>query len=345
MKKWLKRIGLVVAIPILYVVGNLVYATLSDYSPPPQESIFISSTGSKNIGDTITILTWNIGCTGLGAETDFFYDGGKVVTQTPEIVEKNRNGIIEYLKSRRDVDIFLLQEVDSTGKRSHGFNHVDLIQEAVGPSDRAFAMNYNVDFVPVPFFDPMGKVKSGIVTLSRTSVESATRYSFDSQMKWPDRLFYLDRCFLETPIKTTSGKELTIFNTHCSAYDTAGTMVENEVELMTRIARERQASGKYVVFGGDWNQCPPNYTPIGGEKDYFEFILQAEQLDKGWKWVADPTTPTNRKLDHVYSENSYTSVIDHFAVSPNIEVLSVKTIDLDFQFSDHQPVELTIVLN
>jgi exonuclease III len=37
-------------------------------------------------------------------------------------------------------------------------------------------------------------------------------------------------------------------------------------------------------------------------------------------------------------------VIDGFIVSPNVEVLSVQTIDLDFKNSDHNPVKLTFAL-
>jgi hypothetical protein len=37
--------------------------------------------------------------------------------------------------------------------------------------------------------------------------------------------------------------------------------------------------------------------------------------------------------------------IDGFLVSPNVDVASVKTLDLGFEYSDHNPVLLTVSLN
>ena len=64
-----------------------------------------------------------------------------------------------------------------------------------------------------------------------------------------------------------------------------------------------------------------------------------------WHWVADPTVPTNRKNDVPYrAGESYTSVIDHYIVSPNLIAEEVAVHDLQFQFSDHQPVYMKVRL-
>ncbi len=39
---------------------------------------------------------------------------------------------------------------------------------------------------------------------------------------------------------------------------------------------------------------------------------------------------------------NYTSVIDGFLVSPNVEIASVKTLDLGFAHSDHNPVRVKL---
>ena len=53
----------------------------------------------------------------------------------------------------------------------------------------------------------------------------------------------------------------------------------------------------------------------------------------------DPTRPTNRTLEQPYRAGvNYTSVIDGLLVSPNVEVLGVETVDLEFAHSDHNPV-------
>jgi endonuclease/exonuclease/phosphatase family metal-dependent hydrolase len=39
------------------------------------------------------------------------------------------------------------------------------------------------------------------------------------------------------------------------------------------------------------------------------------------------------------------STIDFFLISPNIEVLEIRTLDLEFENSDHLPVLMKIKLN
>ncbi|MGB0424814.1 MAG: endonuclease/exonuclease/phosphatase family protein [Flavobacteriales bacterium] len=345
-KKALKIVSIPVVLFALYIIGVISYATVTDYQPAPYHELKVHKNAMDLGKDTLSFMTWNIGFTGLGKETDFFYDGGSVVTQTESLVKKNRTGILDYIAKANDIDFYLLQEVDSCSKRSHYHNHLDEIQKVLPGSDYAFALNYNVDFVPVPLTDPMGKVKSGVATYSKHPLNATERIGFDSQMAWPTKLFFLDRCCIKTSTQLESDKKLFIYNTHCSAYDTAGTMVASEVDLIMSDARKEFEKGNYVVIGGDWNQCPPSYTPLGPPEAYNEFSLRNDQIDEGWKWVADETVFSNRKLNTVYEKGkSYTSVIDHYLISPNVEVLNIQGIDLNFEFSDHQPVVLKVALN
>ncbi len=345
MKRFFRIILLIALAFGLYVVGVLVYGTLTDYSPPDLIRLEANGKAQSTPADTLTFMTWNIGFSGLGEETDFFYDGGSTVIQTPELVQKNLQGITDFMASQSDVDVFFLQEVDSLARRSHYANHLDTFATALPEAEWAFGVNYRVNFVPVPLYNPMGKVVSGIANYSRLPSKDYERHAYHSQFDWPTRIFFLDRCFLSQRIPLDNGKELVAINTHCSAYDTAGTMVADEIRLLTEFAQGEYEKGNYVVIGGDWNQCPPNYTPKNPDPAaYGEFILRDDQLPAGWRWVADPNTPTNRKLSTPYGPESYTSVIDHFAVSPNLEVLEVQGVNLDFRFSDHQPVKLRVAL-
>jgi endonuclease/exonuclease/phosphatase family metal-dependent hydrolase len=136
---------------------------------------------------------------------------------------------------------------------------------------------------------------------------------------------------------------LVVYNTHCSAYDTAGTMVQAEVKKMIEDAELEYLNGNYVIMGGDWNQCPPNYSPINPDSPYNENLLTNGQIPHEWRWIADPTVPTNRKLTKKYVKGeTYTTVIDHYMVSPNLEVIKAQGQDLNFKFSDHQPVLLEV---
>lgn len=329
----------------LYVAIVLIYGTINDWKPAPVLATAVVGEATGSADSTFSFVSWNIGFAALGEETSFFYDGGDVVIQDAGIVRKNLDGVISTLGEMQDVDVFFLQEVDSCAKRSHRINQVVEIQQALGATAATFAMNYNVDFVPSPILEPFGEVRSGLLTLSRLATHSAERRGFDTEFEWPRRVFFLDRCFLKQHIDLDNGKELILLNTHCSAYDASGDMVRREIDMMIEFAQAEYEKGNYIIMGGDWNQCPPTYTPVDISSGYNEHMLSDDQIPEGWQWIADTDTPTNRKLDKVYDpEVSYTSVIDHYMVSPNVSVINVDVIDLQFQFSDHQPVRLDVML-
>jgi endonuclease/exonuclease/phosphatase family metal-dependent hydrolase len=329
---------------IIYVVVILLWGACTDWCPPQQSEIVTNETQFAEPDSVLEFISWNVGFGGLGKETSFFYDGGKTVIQELPLVEKNINGVADFLAQNNHVEFFLLQEVDSSARRSHDINQIARFQSALNKHSNAFAMNYNVDFVPLPIFNPMGKVRSGLASFSSLPTHHVERHAFDSQFEWPRRMFFLDRCFLAQQA-TWQDHELVIINTHCSAYDTSGSMVAAEIDLIISYAEQAYKEGKYVIIGGDWNQCPPGYSPKDPSAGYNEYVLSDDQIPEGWKWVADRKTPTNRKLDKEYDPaTSYTSVIDHFLVSPGVNVQDIHVIQTNFEFSDHQPVYLKVTL-
>lgn len=340
-KKVFKIVALLLLVFFCYVIGVVIYGTITDWKPSERITLHTNSPSDEIGEQSFSILSWNIGFAALGKETSFFYDGGKTVIQDPNIVEKNLKGIEEVLLNN-PVDFYLLQEVDSCSKRSHRTNQMDRIHKVLDRHSYTFALNYNVDFVPLPITQPMGETRSGLLSLSRFAVENSERIAYDSQFEWPRRVFFLDRCFLKQRIPLKNGNYLIVINTHCSAYDTDGTMVKAEVDKLLEYAALEYQNGNAVVIGGDWNQCPPEYQKKSETLKYNEYNLSVDQIPADWNWVADISIPTNRKLETVYTEDSYTSCIDHFLVSPNIRVEAVQTINTDFEFSDHQPVLLQI---
>src|SRR5687767_10874740 len=136
----------------LYVVGTIILATMTNYSPETVRKVNLSGSPTAGLpGDTLTFYNWNIGYGGLGKESDFFYDGGKMVKSSKRLVKKNTEGIVQTVMGWKDADFIFLQEVDKRSKRSYGFNQVAAIQKAMPGYASAFAINYNVMFVPIPF--------------------------------------------------------------------------------------------------------------------------------------------------------------------------------------------------
>jgi len=343
------KIILVIALIIAIALGIfLLYSTLTDVTP--EETIDIKSEGDSTLAiDTsaLSLLIWNIGYCGLGAEIDFFYDGGSISVTPKDKVDKYLKGMKSFLAKQQDQDFILLQEVDYGSRRSH-YTKQDIETRSVLPGfNSTKATNYDVKFVPLPFSNPMGRAFSGLQTLSRYNSVGNTRYQFPGNYDWPNKLFFLDRCFLLQRFPF-NGKEFVVINTHNSAYDN-GDLKKQQMEYLKTVLTDEYEKGNYVIVGGDWNQTPPNFdnntfTKPGGEKPYDQIPVSESYLP-GWEWAFDPTVPTNRKVRSPYNKSTtFTTVIDYFLVSPNIKVESVRGLNLDFEFSDHQPVEVKIRL-
>ncbi|MCB8998874.1 MAG: endonuclease/exonuclease/phosphatase family protein [Bacteroidales bacterium] len=349
MKTLLKVIFWVVVAVIVGLSSLIIYASLSDYKPGKEEIVFeLDSIDVYPNWPEIDIITWNIGYCGLSADMDFFYDGGKKVRPAEDQVKKNLKEIIEELQASDTLEFILLQEVDKNSKRSYGICEYDSIRNALPNYKSFFGKNYDVFFVPLPPTEPMGRVESGLQTLSKSWPSSSVRFSFPGQYAWPKSLFMLDRCFLVNRYPMNSGKELVVINTHNSAYDTGGVLRTQQMNYLKGFLSNEYEKGNYVIVGGDWNQSPPSFKP-----EYTDNVFDNQDLTlipdgflpDNWKWVYDGTQPTNRRVMMPFEKGKTpTTVIDFYLLSPNIEAISVKTSDLGFRNSDHQPVRLKLRL-
>jgi len=344
----LKILLIIVILIAIFFVILIGYAYLSDYKPAEKEEVSLSK-NAQQITDSLTfnILTWNIGYCGLNKEMDFFYDGGLQVYTTEEQTKKNMNGIIDFLKKNDSIDFFLLQEVDKDSKRSYHINEYEEISKALASHHAFFGKNYDVFFVPVPFSKPMGKVLSGISTFSRNIPQASIRYSFPGEYSFPKQLFLLDRCFLVNRYNLSNGKELLIINTHNEAFD-PGDIRKAQMDYLKNFLNTEYSKGNYIVVGGDWNQCPPKFNAnfTANKLDTIEKMdIPANYLPDQWKWIFDNSVPTNRRVKNSYNpENTLTTLIDFFLISPNIEQISTKGIHLGFENSDHNPVIISLKL-
>jgi len=93
-KKILKVISIVIAIPIIVFIAIILYAITTDYKPAEEELIAKPENPSM-LKDSLSIslLTWNIGYAGLDKNMDFFFDGGTKVITPEENCRLNIAGI------------------------------------------------------------------------------------------------------------------------------------------------------------------------------------------------------------------------------------------------------------
>ena len=282
----------------------------------------------------------------VGGRNGFFYDGGESVRPTPDKVKKYTDGVVHFIQSVDSVDFIFLQEVDKNSARTRGQDEAEIVRNALPSYATSFGINYNVQFVPVPFFNPLGKVKMGQMILSKYQPAEALRYSYHSAYAWPKRLFMLNRCFVLSRFKLPTGKDLVVINTHNSAYDAGGKLREMEMPLIRDLMLKEYENGNYVVAGGDWNQNPPTYkkNELEGMCPGVDRVFLDDSLFPGdWQIVYDPNHPTNREIDApLMKEKTEVTIIDFFILSPNIKVEEIKVLSQNFQNSDHEPVYMRI---
>ncbi len=332
------------AIIIILFVLFVAYASISDYKPEVTELIFESEIpDTLDINKALSLMIWNIGYCGLSDDMDFFYDGGKQVRTSKENVFENFEFVKSTLKNNDSLDFILLQEVDLHSKRSYYINELDSFTHILQGFYNYFSKNYDVTFVPSPVTNPLGRVKSGLVSFTKYNPKSVKRYSFPGNYSWPVKLFMLDRCFLVKRFPTSNQKEIIIINTHNSAYDD-GSLKKQQMEYLKTFLLEEFNKGNYIIVGGDWNQNPPDidYTDIKENSPTKRFVLNpinVDYLPENWTWFYDPETPTNRYLNKPYQKGkTITPIIDFYLISPNIIPVSIKTQNFDFKYTDHQPV-------
>ncbi|HVN59174.1 MAG TPA: endonuclease/exonuclease/phosphatase family protein [Bacteroidales bacterium] len=345
--KILKAIVIAVLAVVAILAVIIVYAEITDYRPREKTPV----EANENVGQlgdsaTLTLLTWNLGYAGLDSKMDFFYDGGKKVF-TPKLqCLKNLAGIMEFLKKNDSIDFILLQEVDRKSRRSYKLDEYATITAHEKYASSTFATNYKVFFVPVPFSSPMGSVNSGIATLSRYLPSSVVRYSFPGEYGFPKQLFMLDRCFMVSRYPVRNGKELVLINTHNEAFD-PGQIRKAQMEYLKKFLLAEYEKGNYIIAGGDWNQCPPLFTPEFAkyQVNTTQMVIPADYLPPDWHWLFDNKTPSNRSVIAAYDPaTTTTTVIDFFLLSPNIRSISVNCVDLGFANTDHNPVRVSVRL-
>lgn len=352
MKKALKCIGVVLGCIAALVAVLLIAVSIAEYRPADEEAVVLSGEGSDALtaGQTLTVLSWNIGYGGLSETADFFMDGGTGVrTQDEASVSANIGAVIDRI-AQTDADIVFLQEVDKNSTRSWHIDETERIALAAPGYQTAFANNFKVLYMPypIPFY---GHIDSGILTLTKFTADSARRVQLPCPFSWPVRTLNLKRCLLVERIPVEgSDKELVLINLHLEAYD-SGEGKLAQTRMLAELMQAELDKGNYVIAGGDFNQSfssvDTSMYPLQGGGLWECGEIDTTAFSDAWQFLMDTTHPTCRSLDRPYDrsdEGFQFYMIDGFIVSDNIAVDSMQTLDLDFVNSDHNPVAMTVTL-
>ena len=351
------------------MAGLFAWLTITEYKPADVEEVAVEgqtnkdAAGGKNevrVGESMTIMSWNIGYGALGDNADFFMDGGKgVKTADTARLNQNLEGITNDI-AMVDPDVLFLQEVDLDSARSEGINEAQKIKNALNESREeqyisTFAYNYKVKFIPYPV-PPIGKVNGGILTLSDYDITSSSRIQLPCPFSWPVRLGNLKRCLMVDRVPVLdkdgnpSGKELVLVNLHLEAYDSGEGKAAQTAKLKEFLQSEVD-KGNYVIAGGDFNQTFSSadrslYPEYEGKWHCGE--LDVNEFGDDFTFVMDDSTPSCRSLDQSYADASKDDfqyyLIDGFIVSNNVDIDYYFTIGLNFVNTDHNPVVMSVNL-
>ncbi|MCR5664554.1 MAG: endonuclease [Oscillospiraceae bacterium] len=348
----LRLVLTILIIAVIGVAGLLTWLTLTEYKPAEVEPLEFMGTMLEQkklpAGESIDVISWNIGYAGLGKGSDFFMDGGKSSRSADKMqVSEYLAGIYETLyDSEIEPDLVILQEVDTDSSRTFGVNEA----AALANGNTVHALNYSCPFVPIPM-PPMGKVNSGLLTTTEYDVESAQRMALPCPFSWPLRIANLKRCLLVSylPIEGTD-KQLVLVNLHLEAYDDGEGKIA-QTKVLNDFIQAEYAKGNYVIAGGDFNQIFPGGLeayPNTHPELWTPGLLTEDMLPEGWSYAFDLTKPSCRLLNRPYNPedtvNTQYYVIDGYILSPNVELELVETLDLGFANSDHNPVHIRVKL-
>lgn len=286
------------------------------------------------VGDTISIATWNVGYGGLGADSDFFADGGRsVLPPSGASVDRNLAAQRTALQAL-DADALLLQELARRGPLTRG-------RDPLGSADRALAGHarwFAPDLVSV-----VG-LRHGHGLFARVAVDRVDWVPLPRERRgasaWLGRRYGALSARLD-PTPEARGR-WTIIGVHFAAFDPRAETRRRQLERVSALAAAAAAAGDWVVVGGDFNLRLadvewPSTTPPRCSGWTHRFPIDA--LPTGFRVAADPTRPTVRSLDRPFRPGeNWRGVIDGFLVGPGVDAVEVRGVDLGFEASDHNPV-------
>lgn len=351
---------LVVFISAYVIYMQIHYYRIKDYQSLPIKQK-LTHPNKLQTNTTYSAATYNVGFGAYNQKFSFFMDTGKMKDGTKTqgkygkaeneaAVLQNTNGEINTMK-KINADFMLFQEIDVDSSRSYHVNQVKKVSQNFANYEEIFANNFHSPYLLYPLNDPHGAVQSGLLSLSKYPVEQATRRKYPVSTSFITKFTDLDRCFTVMKIPVTNGHKLILINSHMSAYDKGGKMRVKQLKLLNSVMESEYKKGNYVIVGGDFNhtfgrkmlthfksqQEIPDWVSILSSKDLAPDIRMVHAKNEN-------TVPTCRGTDIPYQKGkTYTTVIDGFLVSKNIQATS-ENINTEFAYADHNPVKLSFKL-
>jgi len=346
MIKILKKIINISLYIAIFAALVIAFILITEFSPKNGEELKVIGKTKKTlkVGDTVTLLTYNIGHLISDREADCFLEGGSMVKAKSEITVRENLDAIKKVISDAKVDIVSLQEVDYKSSISHKVNeYIELANDYEGMSSIALFQN---TYVPYPYQDMVGKVKSGIAIMSAYEFTSC-RINLPGNYEFPERIFMPKKAIQKQVVSIEeTDKKLVVLNIELEDYDNGSVRTKQLAVVKDEMLKEYNL-GNYVVVTGDFNMTFPGVDNTNNSVGEFIVTNIPENfLPEGWNYGIDKSINTFRLRNEAYNkEKSFTAIVDGFIVSPNVTIKNTKSIDTEFKNSNHNPVKIEITLN
>ncbi|EOL42341.1 hypothetical protein [Enterococcus phoeniculicola] len=354
MKKLMRYLLMFIIALVLVVIGYVSYVYLSYARVDDAISLPVKESVTEEIrpNHPYVITTFNIGYASYSPDYSFFMDGGRYSRGfSEEAIQNNLKGIIETTQALQP-DFAFFQEVDEKATRSYGVNEVKKLTDAFDGYASVYGQNYDSSYLFYPLTEPIGKSKSGLVTLSKGKIDDSMRYSLPIETNF-NKFFDLDRAFTVSNVPVSNGHHLTLINVHLSAYTKDPAIQKAQIKKLGDEMEKQYQSGNYVIVGGDYNHALLENSDAIFQNTETDFSwnqpFPKSELPKGFsvaeKGLAKAAIPSVRNLDEPYKKGqTFISLIDGFILSDNISIQELSVVDKAFQYSDHNPVRLQFQL-
>ena len=307
------------------VIGMYFWATSSALDPLEKpNSIYKISTGAEEQGDTLSIMTFNIGY--LSGMTN-----NKSVERTSSLFDTHAAALLQCLKSSA-VDILAMQEIDFASSRSYDVDQLDLIARQGGFNYAAKALNWDKRYVPFPYWPfkhHFGKVQSGQAIVSKFKIHNHTIDTLPKPLDQPFYYndFYLDR-LVQTSVIYVNKKPLTVMNVHLEAFSRK----TRSIQLRYVFEKFRtSAITSPTILLGDFNE--PFFPQ---EHSYMSPFYNSSIIGQA---ISPQELQVYPEKHFTYSAETPKAKIDYiFYSKAHIEMVSAETLRTTQLLSDHLPV-------
>lgn len=369
----LKTLGIIflsIVVAIGLVVGG--YASVIQLSYSRIEDMRYLQVEAKRperfaIGMDYTITTFDVGFGAFSQSYSYFLESstsmGGVTNKGKSARAFNENDVINninesmnFVKSKAEADMYLFQNVDQDSTRSYHVDEVSLIKSAIGSYSSVYASNAHSKYLMYPLNQPVGKVNSGILTLSKMNIDYSVRRTLPVSTKGNARFYDMDKCMIVTkmPVYGTN-KYVVVINVQLSSYTDPAIREAQLQTILEYMTYEYKTNGNFVIVGGNFGvSLAGDYGVFNNDTRKASWVanlpdsVSADVLSaSGFKINYDISTTngTRRDASMKYSEGiNLEAVTDGFITSENVSVTVCETIDGDFKNSNHNPVRMKFSL-